>query len=231
MSAGQPSADVNRVPPALLLAVKSAVKRKRSDVSSTLEQKNASTEVARYLFLNKWRHVLSVVTQEDCFLGRDVNKSTFDCAPKRRRSRQQLLHPRPVSITAIGHRTHTASVAFIPKGPTTTAAPEESAKEMMDASFRLLTLQAQASEVVNQKHVEKTFIRFATTVLRRKFTMGTKCWQFSLEKLGFDPSIKVQINDEPNMRDKYQWCLCKMGLCACYWSFRLAMQSPRRRSL
>ena len=47
----------------------------------------------------------------------------------------------------------------------TTAAPEESTEEMMDASFRLLTLQAQASEIVNRKHVENMFVRFVTKVL------------------------------------------------------------------
>jgi len=81
----------------------------------------------------------------------------------------------------------------------TTAAPEESAEEVMDASFRLLTLQAQVSEVVNRNHVENMFVRFVTTVLKKKFTLGPGCWQYSLQKLGFEPrpskwmSMKNQI--------------------------------------
>ena len=35
-------------------------------------------------------------------------------------------------ITSIGHGSHVASVACIPEGPTTAAAPEESAEEALD---------------------------------------------------------------------------------------------------
>ena len=51
--------------------------------------------------------------------------------------------------TSIGQGSHRASIACFPEGPMTTSAPEASAEEAMAAASRLLTLQAQAYEVVN----------------------------------------------------------------------------------